>query len=329
MRNDTRMLVLMPNESILLQRDASIVIKHKYVRAKESGKGTFYVTTYRLVFEDHKKGIILQVYPFNNELQAYRVNKSLLGGEKLMLDVQKQYEGKTILALVEVSMKNASEAINTINTMYLAGSSNMGNVTSSNVTSVGSNAGGMSNASDNTQNKRIYAEDIYLPKDRKKEPLEEIEYPLREGEEILAVINDVDFKKYTWDIENDKVVTKLLYDEKGMRLVMTNIQDIGATPEGWVGCSFNPKFYEPKVEGLTVKIVDKDSGEIEQEFTFKSKEDVDTYINTLKKSEEYWKEIEKKDINVTKLPRTKKMIIKTRGQEPPIIEPLVINKNKN
>lgn len=305
MRNNTSMLVLMPNERILLQREASITIKYK-PRGGEKGKGIFYITNIRIVFEDNNKGIMLQVYPFNNELQAYRVKKGLMGGEKLMLDIQRVVNGNTLLAVAEVEFKRVGEAINAINAMLVSSgsSSSMGNVTN-----VGSGSK-MSSASSSKEEKG------------KEEPMEVMEWFLKEGEEILAVINDIDYKSYMKDIENGKVVTKLLHDEKGMRLVMTNIQDIGITPEGWVGCSFNPRFEEIKVEGLTVKVVRKSTGEIEQEFTFKKKEDVDTYINTRKKEAEWVEEFRKKNIDVTKLPRTKKLIIKTRGHEPPIIEDL-------
>ncbi|MEM4323848.1 MAG: hypothetical protein QW776_02920 [Candidatus Nitrosocaldus sp.] len=97
------MIILALNEKILLEEDSTITIKYK-PKGVEKGKGIFYITTLRLVFEDKKKGIMMQVSA--KELQAYRINKGLIGKGKLALDVEKT----NILATVEIEVKDLSEA---------------------------------------------------------------------------------------------------------------------------------------------------------------------------------------------------------------------------
>ncbi|MEM3092606.1 MAG: hypothetical protein QXI92_02780, partial [Candidatus Nitrosocaldus sp.] len=99
------MLVLVAGERILLQREAKITIRYKGYKGGEKGKGTFYITNLRIVFEDSKKGILMQVFPSQYELQAWRISKSMLGGEKLMLDIEKRVEGKSLFANAEVELK--------------------------------------------------------------------------------------------------------------------------------------------------------------------------------------------------------------------------------
>lgn len=228
------MLVLMPNERILMQRDASIVIKHKYVRAKEEGKGTFYITNIRIVFEDHKKGIILQVYPFQNELQAYRINKGLLGGEKLLLDVQRQIEGKILNVLAEITIKNANEAIKAIEAMRnsaieealrIHNAAYLASMKSSNNSS---NSSSKANMSKEEEEEEPY--DAFL---ETKTKYDTVEVPLYEGEELKGFWHDVDVYHVSYD-DNGNIDHEWTPKEKGRgsKVVVTTRNAWYVTPYG-------------------------------------------------------------------------------------------------
>ncbi|MEO9365182.1 MULTISPECIES: hypothetical protein [Candidatus Nitrosocaldus] len=218
--SDSNMLVLMPNERILMQRDASIVIKHKYVRAKEEGKGTFYITTYRLVFEDHKKGIILQVYPSQNELQAYRVNKSLLGGERLLLDVQRVIEGKILNVLAEVSMPNASEAVKAIEAMR-----------SDSVIVASNKHTASTNIVTDLEEEEEEPYDAFL---ETKTKYDTVEVPLYEGEEIKGFWHDVDIYSVGYDHNgNIDLVWDSEEEGRGSKVIVTTRNAYYVTPYGW------------------------------------------------------------------------------------------------
>ena len=109
------MLVLLAGERIIFQQEANLTIRYKTIRQKQEGKGIFYITNLRVIFEDYKQGIMLQVFPNNYELQAYRRVKGLMK-EKLVFDIEKNQT----TALVEVEFKDkkdiqkAEEALNTL-----------------------------------------------------------------------------------------------------------------------------------------------------------------------------------------------------------------------
>jgi hypothetical protein len=65
------MLVLNANEYLIKQIDSKCKIHNSNI----SGKGILYITNNRIVFEDNKKGIILQLT--YNEIIAYRLDKGL------------------------------------------------------------------------------------------------------------------------------------------------------------------------------------------------------------------------------------------------------------
>lgn len=229
------MLALMPNERILLQREGSIVIKYKYIRAKEGGKGTFYVTNMRIVFEDKKRGIILQAYPFQHELQAYRVNKSLLGGEKLAMDIQRLYEGKTIAVVAEVEFKDkkgAEEAVKAIEAMRSGSGMLLASSSSNSSKNIPAN-NSHSHSHDIEEEEELY--DAFL---ETKTKYETVEVPLFEGEELKGFWHDVDVFSASYDHKgNIRHVWTTEEEGKGSKVVVTTRNAYYVTPYGWLPLS--------------------------------------------------------------------------------------------
>ncbi|MEM4318041.1 MAG: hypothetical protein QW776_06760 [Candidatus Nitrosocaldus sp.] len=195
------MIILALNEKILLEEDSTITIKYK-PKGVEKGKGIFYITTLRLVFEDKKKGIMMQVSP--KELQAYRINKGLIGKGKLALDVEKT----NILATVEIEVKDLKEAEKALKRFL----------------------------------EREEREE-FMPIGEKKE-YEEVKVPLSIGEQVIKLIHDVDVEHYLFDelkgvdkkaklVLTDRhtwIITKEgvdgLMDRQSIRKVMNNIVEV-------------------------------------------------------------------------------------------------------
>lgn len=115
------MLVLLTGECILFQKECSITLRYKTIKDKREGKGILYITNLRVAFEDHKHGILMQVFPSQYELQAYRRVKNLFG-EKLALDIEKSGNSTipTVTATAELEFKDrravreAEYALNTL-----------------------------------------------------------------------------------------------------------------------------------------------------------------------------------------------------------------------
>ncbi|MEM2698876.1 MAG: hypothetical protein QXF17_06125, partial [Ignisphaera sp.] len=190
------MLVLVAGERILLQREAKITIRYK-PRGREKGKGTFYITNLRLVFEDNKKGIIMQVFPSQYELQAWRISKSMLGGEKLMLDIEKRVEGKSLFANAEVELKGmkkkeVEEALQTLLNSSSSSSSIMTTVSSSS-----SSSSSISSSNRATSNYTMKHMEEERSKDKisndisKDKVYEELGFDIHEGDEIVKFFHDV------------------------------------------------------------------------------------------------------------------------------------------
>jgi len=106
------MITLYPNEQILFRNDAKISIRVKLGRGKIEGKGMFYITNMRIVFEDHKQGILTQFAL--NEMHGYRKVKSLFS-EKLSIDYQRSHSKDVML--VELEIKDVNTAYNLLNTL--------------------------------------------------------------------------------------------------------------------------------------------------------------------------------------------------------------------
>ena len=100
------MIVLYPNEQVLFRKEAKITIKVKLKPGKIVGKGIFYITNFRVVFEDYKQGILTQFAL--NEMYGYRKVKGLLGNEKLSIDYQRTNSNDVMLA--EIEFKGVDEA---------------------------------------------------------------------------------------------------------------------------------------------------------------------------------------------------------------------------
>ncbi|GBC74662.1 hypothetical protein HRbin05_00707 [archaeon HR05] len=131
------MLVLLAGERILFQQEANLTIRYKTIRQKQEGRGIFYITNIRVAFEDYKQGIMLQVFPNNYELQAYRRVKGLMK-EKLVFDIEKRQGTNTVTAIAEIEFKDkkdiqkAEEALNTL-------------LNTARITNISSNSNGNSN----------------------------------------------------------------------------------------------------------------------------------------------------------------------------------------
>ena len=119
------MIVLYPNEQILFQKEAKITIKVKLKPGKIEGKGIFYITNSRIVFEDYKQGILTQFAI--NEMHGYRKKKGLLS-EKLSIDYQRSHSRDVLLA--ELEFKGIEEAYKLLDTL----SNNITVISNSNVT---------------------------------------------------------------------------------------------------------------------------------------------------------------------------------------------------
>ncbi|MEM1971583.1 MAG: hypothetical protein QXM92_03925 [Candidatus Anstonellales archaeon] len=192
------MLVLIAGERILLQREAKITIRYK-PRGEEKGKGTFYITNLRIVFEDSRKGIIMQVFPSQYELQAWRISKrSMLGGEKLMLDIEKRVvEGKSLFATAEVevkgSMKRRREVEEALQTLLNSSSSS-----SSIMTTVSSSSSSSSSSTNYSMSMKKEEEERTVSKDK---VYEELSFSVYEGDEIVKYYHDIKIEGHYYDYE--------------------------------------------------------------------------------------------------------------------------------
>ncbi|GBC74160.1 hypothetical protein HRbin05_00194 [archaeon HR05] len=132
------MLVLLAGERILFQQEANLTIRYKTIRQKQEGRGILYITNLRVVFEDYKQGIMLQVFPNNYELQAYRRVKGLMK-EKLVFDIEKNQT----TALVEVEFKDKDK--NKKNTLRETEEALNTLLNTARITNISSNSNGNSN----------------------------------------------------------------------------------------------------------------------------------------------------------------------------------------
>jgi hypothetical protein len=103
-------IVLYPNEQILYQKEARLKLSVKLSKEKVEGKGIFYITNIRIVFEDYRQGILTQFA--YHDIHGYRKVKGLLGSEKLSVDfkrsdIKTDYQG-TLLA--EFEFKGVDDA---------------------------------------------------------------------------------------------------------------------------------------------------------------------------------------------------------------------------
>ena len=102
------MITLYSNEQILFQKEAKISMRVKLGRGKIEGKGTFYITNMRVVFEDHKQGILTQFAL--NEMHGYRKVKGLFS-EKLSIDYQRSHSKDVMLAELEMKDVNTAHSL--------------------------------------------------------------------------------------------------------------------------------------------------------------------------------------------------------------------------
>lgn len=275
------MIVLSPNEKILLEGNSSITIKYK-PKGEEKGKGIFYITTFRLVFENTKKGIMMQVFPSKYELQAYRISKSLLGREKLVLDIEKRVEDKSILALIEIEMKNLKEVEKALKVLLNASNYNM------------------NEESMNKKNTKEY---------------KELDVPILEGQQVMKLIHDVDVEHYDFDEleEVDKKAKMLLtsmctwvftkggveriVDEYCILKTMDNIVEV----------------YIPNRAGK--------SDILSYRLTFSNNEDAKYYVNHIKSRDKHYDEMVKKYGKgfQWKLKQDRVAIVKTEGYDDVIV----------
>ncbi|MEM1951341.1 MAG: hypothetical protein QXI43_04835 [Candidatus Nitrosocaldus sp.] len=217
------MLVLLAGERILLQKEGSLTIKYKS-RGGEKGKGTLYITNLRLAFEDNKKGILLQVFPAQYELQAYRVSKGLLSKEKLMLDIEKRVEGKSLFVTAEVEvegkdskkiMKGVEEALQTL----LNSSSIMTTVSSSS-----SSSSSISSSNRATSNYTMKHMEEERSKDKisndisKDKVYEELGFDIHEGDEIVKFFHDVRIEGnwYGYEVNDTAKIVITKYDAEAI-----------------------------------------------------------------------------------------------------------------
>jgi len=103
-------IVLYPTEKILFKQEAKIIIKVKLKPGKIEGKGIFYITNMRVVFEDYKQGILTQFAL--NEMHGYRKIKGLFS-EKLSIDYQRSHSKDVMLT--EIEFKGVDEAYKLLN----------------------------------------------------------------------------------------------------------------------------------------------------------------------------------------------------------------------
>ena len=114
------MIVLYPNEQILFQKEAKITIKVKLKPGKIEGKGIFYITNMRIVFETDRMGILTQFTL--NEMHGYRKVKGLLS-EKMTIDYQRSHSSDVMLA--EIEFKGIDEAYRLLNTLTNSNTTNV------------------------------------------------------------------------------------------------------------------------------------------------------------------------------------------------------------
>ncbi|MEM2857272.1 MAG: hypothetical protein QW416_09245 [Candidatus Nitrosocaldaceae archaeon] len=261
------MLVLVAGERILLQREAKITIRYKGYKGKEKGKGTLYITNLRIAFEDSRKGILLQVFPAQYELQAYRISKGLLGGEKLMLDIEKRVEGKSLFATAEVEvegkdskkiMKGVEEALQT-----LLNSSSIMTTVSSSSSSIANYSIDMHKYSESNNNKD-------------KECYEVLSIDLYKDDKLQRLYHDVDAQAFYVFAGEE------YWEGKKVKVIVTRYKAYIITPEGAIYL-IGPKD-EMKVwrEGNVAHVqADKDIGPVKGrrfKIFFKSEEEAEEFV---------------------------------------------------
>ncbi|MEM1971311.1 MAG: hypothetical protein QXM92_02470 [Candidatus Anstonellales archaeon] len=222
------MLVLVAGERILLQREAKITIKYK-PRGEEKWKGTFYITNLRLVFEDSRKGIIMQVFPSQYELQAWRISKSMLGGEKLMLDIEKRVEGKSLFANAEVELKGmkkkeVEEALQTLLNSSSSSSSIMTTVSSSSKSSSSSR-----NSSTNySMSMKKEEEERTVSKDQ---IYEELGFDIYEGDEIVKYYHDIRIEGHYYSYEVNDIAKIIITKYEAYAILPYWRVNLGGPPD--------------------------------------------------------------------------------------------------
>jgi len=142
------MIVLYPNEQILYQKEARLKLSVKLSKEKVEGKGIFYITNIRIVFEDYRQGILTQFA--YHDIHGYRKVKGLLG-EKLSIDfkrtdIKTDYQG-TLLA--EFEFKGVEDAYKLLS--MLTNNSNTSNNAIVGYTSVQNNHYNMMNTTSNNE----------------------------------------------------------------------------------------------------------------------------------------------------------------------------------
>ncbi|MEM2857246.1 MAG: hypothetical protein QW416_09115 [Candidatus Nitrosocaldaceae archaeon] len=303
------MLVLVAGERILLQREAKITIKYK-PRGEEKWKGTFYITNLRLVFEDSRKGIIMQVSPSQYELQAWRISKSMLGGEKLMLDIEKRVEGKSLFANAEVELKGmkkkeVEEALQTLLNSSSSSSSIMTTVSSSSKSSSSSR-----NSSTNySMSMKKEEEERTVSKDQ---IYEELGFDIYEGDEIVKYYHDIRIEGHYYSYEVNDIA----------KIIITKYEAYAITPEGCINLGGPPQrtkaYVDSKEKNVLHVLADPDrtpKDGREYKLTFKNEEEAreacEAYIQTRKNR------LEKKDLGDF----VGVVVVKTMTYDPPRLRP--------
>jgi len=99
------MIVLYPNEQILLQKEARLKLSVKLEKGNIEGKGILYITNLRIAFEDYKRGLLTHFAP--SEILAYRKVKGLWN-EKLCIDFLRN--GMKNVMVAEFEFKGVEDA---------------------------------------------------------------------------------------------------------------------------------------------------------------------------------------------------------------------------
>ncbi|MEM4400391.1 MAG: hypothetical protein QW776_04495 [Candidatus Nitrosocaldus sp.] len=308
------MLVLVAGERILLQREAKITIRYK-PRGEEKGKGTFYITNLRIVFEDSKKGILMQVFPSQYELQAWRISKGMLGGEKLMLDIEKKVEGgKSIFATAEVEVKGSmkrevEEALQTLlNSSSRSNNSIMTTVSSSSNSSKSSSSSRNSSINYSMSMKKE-EEERTVSKDQ---IYEELGFSIYEGDEIVKYYHDVKIEGHYYSYEVNDIAKIVITKYEAYAILPYWRVNLGGPPD-------EAKAYVDSKEKNVLHIIAAEDLKLSKgrvfKLTFKTEEEAreacEAYIQTRKNR------LEKKDLGDF----VGVVEVKTMTYDPPRIRP--------
>jgi len=112
-------IVLYQNEQILLQKEARLKLSVKLEKGNIEGKGTLYITNFRIAFEDYKQGLLTHFAP--SEILAYRKVKGLWN-EKLCIDFLRN--GMKNVMVAEFEFKGVEDAYKLLNILTNNSSNN-------------------------------------------------------------------------------------------------------------------------------------------------------------------------------------------------------------